>query len=140
MPDRRKHYGKPLPGNYWIYFIRAGDKGPIKIGRTNHDITYRLRSLQTANPYKLKVLAAIQADQLLDHALEEWIHNALSDHRLQGEWFDPCQRVLAYALLAHAGLIDPLRTLVNAEYYDAIQSGSVFSVCDQVEEGGESAG
>lgn len=134
MPDKRKHYGKPLPGNYWIYFIRAGDDGPIKIGRSNGPLRSRIRALQTANAHKLKVLAAIQADLMLDHSLEEWIHEALSDHRMQGEWFTPCQRVLAYALLAHAGLLDPIRTLVKSEYYDAIQSGSMLSICDQIEE------
>ena len=41
-----------------IYFISAGDGGPIKIGLTN-DVEQRLASLQTGCPYKMVLLGAV---------------------------------------------------------------------------------
>lgn len=41
-----------------IYFARAGHSGPIKIG-FSRDAVVRLSNLQTASPFRLKLLATI---------------------------------------------------------------------------------
>lgn len=71
-----------------LYFIKINrKKGPIKVGVTM-DIDERLRSLQTANPYELKVLASICCKSKR-HAfeLEQDIHVKLKRYRVRGEWF-----------------------------------------------------
>ena len=75
----------------YVYFIQAGEGGPIKIGVT-HNIKARLDGLQTANPFKLKVLAYFQC-----HAtVEKELHLAFFDIRLEGEWFEPREDLITF--------------------------------------------
>lgn len=71
-----------------IYFIRQGKDGPVKIGKADN-IKSRLSALQTASPYPLEVLAAVFAPA----HLEEDLHTALRDHRMNGEWFQWCAEI-----------------------------------------------
>jgi hypothetical protein len=73
-----------------IYFIQAIGGGPIKIGYTSTDPHDRLRGIQTGSPYKLRVLAVRTGNRSQEQAL----HHKLSEHRLEGEWFEPCKTVL----------------------------------------------
>lgn len=66
-----------------IYFIQSGNNGPIKIGHTTKNVEQRVRSLQTASPYPLKIIGLIEGDV----TLEQIIHKKLSKFRLRGEWF-----------------------------------------------------
>lgn len=65
-----------------VYFIQAGDNGPIKIGIARNP-RKRLRQLQTANPERLRLLGTIDGDL----EVERRIHSELEDWRLAGEWF-----------------------------------------------------
>lgn len=76
-----------------VYFIRRGNKGPIKIG-TSVDPQQRIKQLQTAAAEKLELLGTVAGGT----GLERSIHGLLSAFRMEGEWFKDDPRVL--------GLID----------------------------------
>jgi hypothetical protein len=65
-----------------VYFIQAGQSGPIKIGIAI-DVRKRLLALGCGSPEKLFLRATIPGGQKLERRL----HRALRDHRLEGEWF-----------------------------------------------------
>ena len=72
-----------------LYFIQQGSNGPIKIG-VSSDPIFRMRQLQTGNPYRLRLLGIIE-DPLAPE--DEW-HDAFRDDRLVGEWFLPSKKLL----------------------------------------------
>jgi len=79
-----------------VYFIRAGARGPIKIGSTS-DLGKRLASLQTASPQRLQLVGAIPGGAELERA----IHARLSEFRISGgEWFGPAPEVRRWAQMA----------------------------------------
>jgi len=68
-----------------IYFI-SDDRGHVKIGYTgDFDCYYRLRMLQTGNPFRLRVLATIDGDYADEKALQSRFSRYLT--REDGEWF-----------------------------------------------------
>ena len=69
-----------------VYFIQAGQHGPIKIGHTSSQKTLSLRmgQLQSASPYRLKLLGCIGTN---DSLLENKLHQQFAFCHLQGEWF-----------------------------------------------------
>lgn len=70
-----------------VYFVRAGNKGAIKIG-VARDVQKRLATMQTGNPFELKVIALIPCSgvqQAFD--TERRIHNMFRSKRIRGEWF-----------------------------------------------------
>lgn len=69
-----------------VYFIEAVGTHRIKIGFSANP-SQRLRSLQTGSPYKLRILATIQANE---HTEKE-IHEQFDEYRLDGEWFHACK-------------------------------------------------
>lgn len=75
----------------WIYFVRQGMEGPIKIGRA-WNVDRRIKHMQTANPYQLQLLAKIP----LEADAEEKLHLRFAAHQLIGEWFRPVPELLAY--------------------------------------------
>jgi len=79
MPDRQKY----------IYFIQAGNGGPIKIG-TAYDVQQRRDTLQTGNPNELRILCAFPGSE----AGERKFHKHFEEERLSGEWFKPTGRVM----------------------------------------------
>jgi hypothetical protein len=72
-----------------VYFIQAGDAGPIKIGHTN-DVRKRLSMIQTSAPDHLRLLAVMDGGEAEERAL----HRELTDFRRVGEWFDPSPEVM----------------------------------------------
>lgn len=74
-----------------VYFIQAGDGGPIKIGVGN-DPVGRLANLQTGHHELLTLLATVPGDA----EVEAELHEAFARHRLRGEWFDPAPAILAF--------------------------------------------
>ena len=77
----------------YIYFLTADHPGfPIKIGTT---ITHKMRmqKLQTAIPYKIKMLAIMPIDDTL---FERRLHRKFEHLRLNGEWFSPAPELLEY--------------------------------------------
>lgn len=97
---------------YLVYFIQAGDSGPVKIGISSlGTIDGRISALQTSNAEKLNVLAILLTKDSAE--LEQKLHECLASHRMQGEWFQPHERVLSFAKLAEAGRIDVIEALVG---------------------------
>lgn len=81
-PPRRSKQG-------YVYFIQAGDRGPIKIG-WSCEVSRRLAELQTANASRLVLLGFIPGTQALERA---W-HERFAEDRLEAEWFRPSQVLL----------------------------------------------
>ncbi len=68
----------------WVYFIQAGENGPIKIGFSDN-IKKRMLSLQTAHYEELRLLGAVQgADEM-----ESYLHRKFRRLHIRGEWFRP---------------------------------------------------
>ena len=76
-----------------IYFIQAGNDGPIKIGKAQSPEARR-RELQTGNHEKLNLIKVIPGES----EREDSIHNDLQDYqyRTGSEWFSAKPEVLAY--------------------------------------------
>jgi hypothetical protein len=73
----------------WVYFVQVEHDGPIKIGTTNR-LDERIKSLQTASPYKLRLLAKYEGS----HAQERRLHVLYAEYRIRGEWFRPNQSLM----------------------------------------------
>lgn len=94
----------------FVYFIKAGDDGPVKIGWSeNPDM--RLAQLQSAHHETLSVLAKFPGGR----DVEAEVHQQLHDLRLRGEWFrdEPALRQ-AIVHLQTRGLLRPLGLPVGA--------------------------
>jgi DNA-binding transcriptional regulator YdaS (Cro superfamily) len=76
-----------------VYFIRAGEDGPVKIGFAS-DIGRRLTKMQADNHEALHVLRGIAGDK----TTEKQIHLEFSDLRLRGEWFRFDARMLSIGI------------------------------------------
>lgn len=74
-----------------VYFIQAGDSGPIKIGIAMNLLS-RIKHLQSQSPLKLNLLATIEGGL----PKEREIHKRFSAHRLHGEWFSPGEELLKF--------------------------------------------
>ncbi|MGA5823717.1 GIY-YIG nuclease family protein [Kitasatospora sp. NPDC094028] len=71
------------PTGSCVYVIAGVAGGPVKIGHTS-DLQRRLAALQCGSPVRLETLATFVGGQELETAL----HLLLTDHRIEGEWFD----------------------------------------------------
>lgn len=81
-----------------LYFIQAGDDGPIKIGHSANP-RERLAMLQVGNPRELVLLAEIDysAGNLGERTAayqEELFHRTFRIARIRGEWFEPHPTIL----------------------------------------------
>lgn len=65
-----------------VYFMQAGEGGPIKIGLTNC-VANRLRYIQTGQPCEIELLGSVTGGK----DLEEALHVRFAADRLRGEWF-----------------------------------------------------
>lgn len=91
-------FGEPLPDETiitynlgFVYFLQSGQDGPIKIGYTT-DIQKRIKALQTAHPFPLKLLLVINGN--VDD--ESKLHKKFNSLRFCGEWFSPDEKLLQY--------------------------------------------
>ena len=73
----------------YIYFIRAGKSGSIKIGYSI-DPKGRLRRLQTSLPHRLTMLATRPGTMEDEGAL----HTKFAHLRKSGEWFTPARELI----------------------------------------------
>ncbi|MEA2495755.1 MAG: hypothetical protein QOJ29_3666 [Thermoleophilaceae bacterium] len=86
----RDRYWLRFPDSRWrsmravVYFVAAGDDGPIKVGFTRGVLSRRLADLQVVSPVRLRALYAIHGGR----DRERRIHVELHEHRLHGEWFE----------------------------------------------------
>jgi hypothetical protein len=101
-----------------VYFVQAGDDGPIKIGVARASIPARLKSLQTGNPAPLRLLGYLPHESC-DALLVRWrqdgirsgaiawahqsrvsvevvLHGMFAEGRLEGEWFEPTPELLSF--------------------------------------------
>lgn len=76
-----------------VYFIQAGDHGPIKIGTTKDgNEEARLQTLQTGCAEDLSLVAVEPGG--VDE--ERRLHERFAEYRLRGEWFRPGVKLAAY--------------------------------------------
>lgn len=95
-----------------IYFIQAGLNGPIKIGVTTN-LKQRIKDLQTSNPEKLYLIAAIY-----EHPeLELYLHKQFKKYHIRGEWFEPGPDIFGYLLIIKNGTEDTNLTYLTDEAY-----------------------
>lgn len=66
-----------------IYFLEAGDKVAVKIGRSERNVEGRLKTLRLGNHLPLKLIREFPGD----FWQEAWLHAYFSPYSLQGEWF-----------------------------------------------------
>src|SRR5687767_5558675 len=80
-----------------VYFLQAGEGGPIKIGwaKTDKTLKSRLSSHQCGNPVDLELIATVEGDRFLEGAFHRVC--AASRTRERGEWFHATPLVLACA-------------------------------------------
>lgn len=80
-----------------VYFIQAGDGGPVKIGKAD-DVRARLADLQVAHWCELSLIREIDGG----HKVERWLHRHYAPGRLRGEWFEfsECMLTVAPPVLA----------------------------------------
>lgn len=78
-----------------IYFIQAGDGGPIKIGYTQGEAASRVRDLQTGNAELLRLLHSMPGDM----DLEAELHRLFERYRIRGEWFHPDPKLLSFLVV-----------------------------------------
>ena len=67
----------------YVYFIRSGDTGPIKIGFTAN-VDSRMKALQTGTYHQLHLLTVVPAPV----SLEKLYHEFMDNFRIRGEWFE----------------------------------------------------
>lgn len=75
----------------FVYFVRRGHDGPIKVGSASH-VPSRIKGLQCACPEGLVLLATVPASALT----ERQAHKQFAAHRIRGEWFRPDPEILTY--------------------------------------------
>lgn len=69
----------------YVYFVRAGSDGPVKIGHTV-DVEKRISGLQTGCPQKLELLGVIECEHARSREAE--LHERFASLRIErSEWF-----------------------------------------------------
>lgn len=78
-----------------IYFLQAGDNGPIKIGYvTSVD---QIKSWQEGSPVPLKLLATLEGTL----EVEAYLHSKFLRFRQHGKWFKGSQEILNFVQNSH---------------------------------------
>jgi len=73
--------------NMYVYFIRAGKAGPIKIGIAS-DVERRIADMQTGNAYILESILTIPCKSRIHaQSVENSLHAFFRKQRIRGEWF-----------------------------------------------------
>jgi hypothetical protein len=75
----------------WVYFIRRGADGPIKIG-ISKSVEDRIAALQTASAEGLVLLGRCRGTKLVERSL----HDQFKHLRRVGEWFHPAAELLEF--------------------------------------------
>jgi hypothetical protein len=66
-----------------VYFIRAGEDGPVKIGTTDSPVD-RLKLLQAGNHLPLRIIRTMEGSRRVEAAL----HRKFAEHHIRAEWFN----------------------------------------------------
>jgi len=78
------------------YIIRAGENGPVKIGKAG-SVQDRLAELQSGNHERLSVLRVVDARFDTERAF----HVRFKDYHIHGEWFRFCDEMLTFVPLGY---------------------------------------
>jgi hypothetical protein len=89
--EKKKYTYKVFRG--MVYCVEC--EGFYKIGVTSYGIRKRLQSIQTGNPFEVKILWVARTNDIGRY--ERIIHNQIKDNNVRGEWYD-IPRVLALEL------------------------------------------
>jgi hypothetical protein len=85
-PEKNVTGAQPT-GRAYVYVIRAGKRGPLKIGVTR-SVSQRVKELQIGNPEKLRICYTIRCFTFQEaRDLEAELHQTFGKYRLSGEWF-----------------------------------------------------
>lgn len=79
------------PGDLVLYFVQAGEEGPIKIGITAN-LARRMSALQNGTSATLTIVRLIHGS----HALERRLLRIFRPSRIRGEWHRPDPLLLRY--------------------------------------------
>lgn len=100
--------------NRFVYVLKSGKYYKIGISK---DVAERLRNLQTGNPIEIALVSAA----FLENAprFESRLHEAFSDYRTRGEWFElPPEKVEdLIEILDNRDFIDRVPPFDNIVYY-----------------------
>jgi Meiotically up-regulated gene 113 len=119
-PDQLAFWSRHLPGTRFVYFIQAGDTGPVKIGLANEPET-RTRTLQTGNHRELHLRHVIPGDE----GIERQLHDRFREARIRGEWFGGAA-YLAMILIFAGGLADEMvHTYDGSGYAPRLDHGQI---------------
>lgn len=80
--EKKKYIYKVFRG--MVYCVEC--EGFYKIGVTSYGIRKRLQSIQTGNPFEVKILWVARTNDIGKY--ERIIHNQLKDNHVRGEWYD----------------------------------------------------
>ena len=77
----------------YVYFVRAGSTGPIKIG-VARNVESRLKALQIGNHLELRLVAVMECRDRADaYSKEAQFHKIFKEKRIRGEWFSGSIRI-----------------------------------------------
>jgi hypothetical protein len=79
------------PRGMYVYFVQAGENGPIKIGFST-DPDRRIKALRTAMSEELIVLKVVKGGR----QLEKTLHDRFSEIHRRGEWYEPTTELLEF--------------------------------------------
>ena len=85
-----------------IYFIQAGEDGPVKIGKADNPVK-RLAALQIGSSERLYIRAVLDEPD----EVEGRLHRMLEKFRVNGEWFKLEIETMCAMACAIAGFIPP---------------------------------
>lgn len=112
----------------FVYFVQAGEGGPIKIGVAN-DPRARAATLQTGNHQRLTLLLWVPGTQR--HEAE--LHARFKEHRVRGEWFEPVSPLLSFIEGARWALAAPPPELVDERGIAGLGRAELMQVARFVE-------
>lgn len=70
-----------------LYAIQAEGTSLVKIGYTTGSVEKRVKTLQTGQPFRLRVLDTVAVESEV-HKQETLLHQFLKEQRRAGEWFE----------------------------------------------------
>ena len=91
-----------------VYFARAGDDGPVKIGKAS-DVMKRMAALQSGCPLNIEIIRIVDGG----FSEELWFHKRFSSLRTHGEWFEFDERMLTDTPPEFVGYERPIKKTVN---------------------------
>lgn len=108
-----------------VYFIRAGDNGPVKIG-TSEDADRRLRNLQMSHWSELRLIRQIPGSFIE----ERWLHWYFAINHLRSEWFVYCPQMLTIVPTVNDGNIEahPLAKYRSSRGWSIDDCAAAFGV------------